>query len=320
MIREKSEKNIFLSHAWGLDNKERDNHTRCKILYEKLIEEGYSVWFDEKDMKGNIDNSIIKGINNAKVIILCLTEKYCDKINTAVNNNLPNDNCYKEWSYSLFKQKIIIPVIMEPDMRKIYTKTDGIIQMYLNNTLYIDLSDEIEENFFNIESTLNYYGINSKYAFNITPNSSNNSLSNYFMNALSPNKKSTKPAPEKNVDGESAISSKKPISPKKPNSPNKSTLIKEEIITNSNLKSKPQENLDIEHIIIPDKMVDESKLIKSKKYKTAKNKKFKEEINLDEKILQQKLTRKNSKNLFIINKIFKFKFNFKIFDRSLVAI
>ena len=184
---DKTENLIFLSHAWGKDCLDRDNHARCRELYIKMKESGYSLWFDEKNMKGNIDNSIIKGINNSKIILICLTKKYCDKINNAANNSLPNDNCYKEWSYSLFRQKIIIPIIMEPVMNEIYTQNDGIIQMYLNNTMFIDFSEEFDLNFSKLESTLKYYGV---FAKSITPNSSNDSLSNYFLTALSPKKSS----------------------------------------------------------------------------------------------------------------------------------
>ncbi len=222
MFGEKIEKKIFLSHAWGNDSLGRDNHERCKELYNLLVDKGYSVWFDENDMKGNIDNSIIKGINNAKIILLCLTEKYSNKINSAVNNNLPNDNCYKEWSYSLFKQKLIIPVIMENNMKKIYTNTDGIIQMYLNNTLYIDLSENIKDNLFKIISTLDYYNIYPKTSPNITPNNSNNSLSNYFLQNISPIKKKSPNITPNN--SENSLSDFSFIKKKSPNiSPNNST-------------------------------------------------------------------------------------------------
>jgi len=137
-------KQLFLSHAWGKDGLDRDNHKRCKELYEKLVNKNYTVWIDDNEMYGNIDSAIMKGINNAKVIIICLTKTYCDKINNAAANNLPNDNCYKEWNYSLFKQKLIIPIIMEPQMNDIYLKQDGIIQMYFNSTLYIDASEDLD--------------------------------------------------------------------------------------------------------------------------------------------------------------------------------
>lgn len=150
-------KDIFISHAWGNDNLKRNNHLRSKIIADYLIKKNYGVWFDEYDIYGNIDNSIMKGINNAKVIILCLTSRYCDKINNAVNNNYLNDNCYKEWSYCLFKQKIIIPVIMDPDMKTIYLQ-DGNIQLYLNNTIYIDCSNKI-----NYEDIIKKLHINNVY-------------------------------------------------------------------------------------------------------------------------------------------------------------
>ena len=137
-------KQLFISHAWGNDGLDRDNHERCKLLYHKLVERKYSAWIDDNEMYGNIDSAIMKGINNAKAVIVCLTEKYCNKINNAVVYNLPNDNCYKEWNYSLFKQKIIIPVIMEPKMREIYIKQDGVVQMYFNSTLYIDASEDLD--------------------------------------------------------------------------------------------------------------------------------------------------------------------------------
>ena len=137
-------KQLFLSHAWGNDNLNRDNHARCKLIHDKLKERHYSVWLDDNEMYGNIDSATMKGIDGASAILLCLTEKYCNKINNAVNNNSPNDNCYKEWNYSLFKQKLIIPIIMEPEMRDIYSNKEGVIQMYLHSTLYIDASEDID--------------------------------------------------------------------------------------------------------------------------------------------------------------------------------
>lgn len=140
-------KDIFISHAWGNDTLGRDNHVRCKLLADKLIQKGYSVWFDTYDLYGNIDFTIMNGINNCKIVLLCLTKKYCDKINNCAINQITNDNCYKEWNYSLFKQKIIIPILMEPCMIDIFLNNSGIIQMYLNSLLYMDLSSNLEDDF-----------------------------------------------------------------------------------------------------------------------------------------------------------------------------
>ena len=66
-------KEIFISHAWGNDSDNRDNHIRCGELCNILKANGYSVWFDTYDMSGNIDSCIMSGINNFKVCLLCLS-------------------------------------------------------------------------------------------------------------------------------------------------------------------------------------------------------------------------------------------------------
>ena len=70
-------KDIFITHNWGTDNSYRDNHARCKELANILVNRGYSVWFDNFDIIDNIDKNIIEGINNSKVVLICLTENYC---------------------------------------------------------------------------------------------------------------------------------------------------------------------------------------------------------------------------------------------------
>ena len=42
-------KDIFISHCWGKDELDRDNHLRCKNLTDKLLNSGYSIWFDSYD-------------------------------------------------------------------------------------------------------------------------------------------------------------------------------------------------------------------------------------------------------------------------------
>ena len=125
-----------------MDNLGRNNHLRCKILCDKLKKLGYKVWFDHYDMNDSIDNSILKSIDEITIFLVCLTEVYCNKINRAINEKKINDNCFKEWNYALYKNKIIIPVLMEPKMKDILSYSDGPIQMYLNTFLYFDLSTD----------------------------------------------------------------------------------------------------------------------------------------------------------------------------------
>jgi len=189
------QKDIFLSHAWGKNELGIDNHEKCKQLCNKLINNGYSVWFDDYEMIGNIDKNIMKGINSCKVVLICLTEKYVNKINDAVILNKPNDNCYKEWNYALFKNKIIIPIIMEEKMKKIFLHNDGIIQMYLNALMFIDFSINIEDDYECLLRTLKNYGIynkNEKKFYKIKSEKSLDKLSIFFGKMIpenSPNRK-----------------------------------------------------------------------------------------------------------------------------------
>jgi hypothetical protein len=182
-------KQLFLSHAWGKDNLNRDNHLRCKELTRILTNKGYSIWFDDNEMYGNIDSAVMKGINNCHAVLICLTEKYCNKINNAIHMQTPNDNCFKEWNYSLFKQKIIIPIIMEPCMNDILLHQDGVIQMYLNSTMYIDLSDRFEHDnglslLYKTLKKYNIYNREERQFYNIKENSSFDNLIILFNNAL----------------------------------------------------------------------------------------------------------------------------------------
>ena len=179
-------KDIFISHNWGQDKQNRDNHQRCKLLGDTLTKYGYTIWFDTYDMLGNIDYSIIKGINNCKIVLICLTETYINKINNAVYNNHPNDNCYKEWNYSIFKQKIIIPIIMECSAIDIFLKNEGVIQMYLNSTLFINFSKDFTTNFNLLCKTLNNHKVYNKDELRLySENISFNNLI-HFVKTISP--------------------------------------------------------------------------------------------------------------------------------------
>lgn len=172
-------KDIFISHAWGNDSDGRDNHKRCHELFNTLKKKGYSVWFDKYDISGNIDSCIMNGINNSKVVLLCLTEKYFNKINNAVHGQILNDNCYKEWNYSLFKQKKIIPLVMDSNTSNIYLNTDGVVQMYLNSCLFINMSENIDDEITLLYQTLRKYevfNIDEKKFLNIKVNSSFDNL------------------------------------------------------------------------------------------------------------------------------------------------
>ena len=72
----------FLSHAWARDAEERDTHARAKALAEQL-ESHYDLraWLDEKEMKGDVNREMTKGIDDSCVVLVLVTEAYMAKVN-----------------------------------------------------------------------------------------------------------------------------------------------------------------------------------------------------------------------------------------------
>ena len=64
---------------------------------------------------GNIVDQMCRGIDNAKVIIVFITHRYCEK----VGGENESDNCKMEFQYAHRRKGIpnMVPVVMEPGMR-----------------------------------------------------------------------------------------------------------------------------------------------------------------------------------------------------------
>ena len=155
-------KHLFFSHSWRPDNLFRDNHKRVVKLAEIMSICGWKCWIDEKEMFGNIDACIANGINNSECILVFITESYCNKINEAANNPNIRDNCFKEWTYANNRNKLMIPIIMEPCLLNNNYWPDGIINLYFGSTFYIDYTkDNINTVVKNLTILLNKYNIYS---------------------------------------------------------------------------------------------------------------------------------------------------------------
>ena len=49
---------IFLTHDWGHDELGRDNHERVKRVHSRLRAHGVASWFDEEEMRGDINQKV----------------------------------------------------------------------------------------------------------------------------------------------------------------------------------------------------------------------------------------------------------------------
>lgn len=196
-----STKQIFFSHTWKKDNLGRDNHKRAYELSRLLKKRGWTTWVDEDDMDGNIDAAMANGIDGADVVIVCLTEEYCKKVNETARDPRKRDNCLKEWTYATIRNKLMLPVIMEPCLYNVNEWPPGVVLLYFGSTLYLDATkDDLSEAVIHINKSLLshklrpqncidlQYNVQNKFVNEIkkklyNPNSNNSNNMNYMNNS-----------------------------------------------------------------------------------------------------------------------------------------
>ena len=153
-------KQLFLSHAWKPDDLGRNTHDRVRVLKNSLKSIGWSVWFDEDDMKLNIDASMITGIENSEVVLACLTKEYIKQLNeSSFCIRKKNKNCAKEWKYAIARNKIVLALVLEPGIMS-NAWPPGIITMYICDQLYINaIGDDMDRVAGDITRLLGTFGI-----------------------------------------------------------------------------------------------------------------------------------------------------------------
>mmetsp|Transcript_53759 Transcript_53759/g.128145 ORF Transcript_53759/g.128145 Transcript_53759/m.128145 type:complete len:349 (+) Transcript_53759:204-1250(+) len=133
---------IFLTHDWADDELGRSNHARVKHVYLRLKAMGITAWFDEEEMRGDINGKMAEGIDNAKTVGVFVTKRYIDKA-SGKGDAGANDNCKFEFDYALRQKGVesIIVLVMEPRCRN-SKKWTGTVGGKLANLLHIDLSKD----------------------------------------------------------------------------------------------------------------------------------------------------------------------------------
>ncbi len=129
---------LFLSHNWGCDEEGRDNHQRVAMLNDALNRAAVKTWFDEENLEGDINEAMEEGIETSKYIVIFITMTYMNKV-AGRGPRGDQDNCYKEFDWSVKKERKMIPVVMESGMRDT-SKWDGPLAEALAQFLYIDFS------------------------------------------------------------------------------------------------------------------------------------------------------------------------------------
>lgn len=135
---------VFLTHDWGEDGK---NHREVSRVNAELQKRGLVTWFDEERMEGNIPHKMVEGIENTKVVVVFITDRYRNKVNTQGKKGV--DNCRYEFRYAVQERgpDYMVPVVMEEKMKDT-TEWKGELGGALSTYKYIDMTQRDDEEVF----------------------------------------------------------------------------------------------------------------------------------------------------------------------------
>ena len=137
MVIKGSRMTLFFSHAWNFDEQGRCTHDRVVRLAHFMKCFGWKIWLDDYEMFGNIDQCMVRGIDSCDIVLFCLTHKYFEK------SHDQSSNICHEWTYTHFRHKKFVPVIMEPSLKDHTRWPTGVVGMYLARNLFVDASDDM---------------------------------------------------------------------------------------------------------------------------------------------------------------------------------
>ena len=116
---EASGNHVMISYQW-------ENQKVLVEVKNKLQALGYRVWMDLEQMGGSTLEAMAKAVENASVVLICVSQKYKQ-----------SPNCRSEAEYAYQLRKDIIPLMMQRD----YTP-DGWLGIILGTRLWIDFRND----------------------------------------------------------------------------------------------------------------------------------------------------------------------------------
>jgi hypothetical protein len=133
---------VFLSHDWGRDQLDRNNHTRVSKINDALKKAGFITWFDSDRMRGDIMLKMTEGIDNSKAVIVFITKNYIQKV-AGNGERGTSDNCKIEFDYSCSRKTTdkMIAVVMEPESKNTSEWTGPVGALFCNK-LYCDFTKD----------------------------------------------------------------------------------------------------------------------------------------------------------------------------------
>ena len=115
------------------------NHEKVTKINEAIKKLGYTTWFDNERMVGNIREQMANGILNTKCFIAFITKRYHDK----VVNGPDTDNCRTEFDFASTRVPMIA-VVLDASMKR-PRDWKGNVALTLGTKIFIDLTGDISD-------------------------------------------------------------------------------------------------------------------------------------------------------------------------------
>jgi hypothetical protein len=113
---------IFFSHPWI------SKPFLCHV-YHFLSATGYKVWYDQKDMGHDLNQSMRTGIVDSNIILVCLNEAYQN-----------STNCLKELRWAKQENKTTVVIVTQANLQS-WVNLEVRSLCDLDGFLFVDLSD-----------------------------------------------------------------------------------------------------------------------------------------------------------------------------------
>lgn len=140
---------LFISHDWGVDELNRNNHDRVSKINALLQTSGCKTWFDDEQMRGSINSRMAKGISESATFAVFLTNNYIKKA-SGLGSKGEDDSCFFEFDLAALERgrTNMIAIVLEPSCRDTSKWAAGVVKGKLGTKLYIDLSANEDDDSF----------------------------------------------------------------------------------------------------------------------------------------------------------------------------
>ncbi len=115
---------IMISYCWA-------QKPLCHQICDRLEADKYKIWLDRDEMHGSIIERMAEAIEQAKVVLICMSSNYKN-----------STNCKAEAEYAFNRKSNIVPLVVEPQY-----KADGWLGFMAGSKIYVDFADKEGEEF-----------------------------------------------------------------------------------------------------------------------------------------------------------------------------